>query len=388
MKRVRASRFWSTRRVSATGPSQILGRANRSAARGDRPGRRWLGRALRGLLRRNGSLAFERRAQRRTERARTHLERQRRRGRVLAVEDAQGRSRARRGLRRLGPAVCGLCGLAVGLLAGPLALEVAIAHWEGEPLRVASISVSGNSRLSTRDVARATGVTPGSPLASLDSRDVERRLATHRWIRSARATALPTGALLVEIEERRPRAVVRSGSEQSWYLVDASAVPFAPADPEIAAGLPRLHSGSALAIGDRHEVLARALALARDLPLDALSDPASPSGAGWPAGLELRLPTPGSPEGWVLRSARPPGEVILGTRGLERRMKQLERLLASDLREVREAETIDLRFADRAVLRGASVSRRDGHQAAAERGSARRSKSGRTGDPPPRPTGG
>jgi hypothetical protein len=241
-------------------------------------------------------------------------------------------------------------------------------------------------------VALATGVTPGSPLASVDSQAVERRLTSHLWIRSARATALPTGALLVEIEERQPLAVVRSGSEEHWYLLDASAVPFAPADPELAAVLPRLHSSQALAMGNRHEVLARALDIVRDLPVDALSErtgaPASPSGSSWPEGLELQLPVPDSTEGWVLRSRHPATHVILGEEGLEQRVERLEQLLASDLPELRGAETIDLRFADRAVLRTTSGSRRGGHQAADERGSAKRSRAGRTGDPSPRPKGG
>lgn len=378
--------------LPAARSSRILARATRPEDRVDRCGRGRLGRALRALLGRGSAPAFERRARRQTERARAHLERQRRRGRVLAVEDARERGQRRRRIRRLRPAACGLCGLAAGLFSGPHALEVGLEYLEGAPAQVASVSISGNSRLSTRDVALATGVTPGSPLASVDARAVERALTSHRWIRSARATALPNGTLLVEVEERQPLAIVRSGSEQRWQLVDASAVPFAPADPELARDLPRFHSSPALASGQRHEVLARALALAGQLSRKTLSKlagtPPPPSGAGWPRGVELQLPSPSSPEGWILHSAHPPSAVILGLEGLERRVAQLAQLLGSDLREVRGAETIDLRFADRAVLRTASASGRGGHQAAAPRRSAKRSRAGRTGDPPLRSKGG
>jgi cell division septal protein FtsQ len=212
-------------------------------------------------------------------------------------------------------------------------------------------------------VALAAGVAKGSSAPEIDPRAVEDRLASHPWIRSAQAAVLPSGELLVQIEERQPRAVVRAGSEEAWRLVDTWGAPFAPAEPDPAASLPRLRSHRQLA-GDReHGTLARALTLLDELPPSVLrklapaAGEASEEAGGWPSGLELHLPEPGSHRGWVLRVARPRLEVILGREAVELRLRRLARLLESGLREVRRARSIDLRFADRAVMRAASVSR-------------------------------
>ena len=307
---------------------------------------------------------FERRTQRRSRRARAHLERRRRRGQVLGV-GSSGRPLGAPGRRRgLRSAACGLLGLAAGFLAGPSALQAGFGCWKGHPSQIESISVSGHARLPARDVAEATGVARGSSVAEVDARAVEKRLALHPWIRSAVAAVLPSGGLLVEIEEREPRAVVRSGSQKQWQLVDVWGVPFAPAEPRHAATLPRLRSHPELAGNLEHEVLARTLAILDELPPGALRklSPAvaeiSEEAGGWPLGLELHLPAPGSHRGWVLRAAAPQVEVILGQEGIELRLERLAQLLDSELlREVRRAESIDLRFADRAVMRAASVSR-------------------------------
>jgi cell division septal protein FtsQ len=255
-------------------------------------------------------------------------------------------------------------GLAAGFLAGPSALQAGFAHWNGHPPQIESISVSGHARLTARDVALATGVARGSAVAQVDARAVEEQLAVHPWVRSAQASVLPSGELLVEIEEREPRAIVRCSSEGPWRLVDALGVPFAPAEPSLAASLPRLRSHPELAGNLEHGVLARTLAILDELPPAALRklSPAvartSEEAGGWPLGLELHLPAPGSHRGWVLHAAVPRLEVILGQEGVGLRLERLAQLLDSELlREVRRAETIDLRFADRAVMRPASVSR-------------------------------
>ncbi|MBW2272051.1 MAG: FtsQ-type POTRA domain-containing protein [Deltaproteobacteria bacterium] len=286
--------------------------------------------------------------QRRGERARSHLDRIRSRS-------------GRRSLDHLRFVLGGAfaCSLAAGAwLAMPVvaALE---SGWVSEPFLLDAISVQGNHRLEASSVAVATGVAKGSPFEDVRSEAVEAALLAHPWIRSAEALRLPTGRLLVKIDEHEPRAALRLQNaprdNARWRLVDASGVPFAPAEPGDVATLPHLRGTSTIAqSGQESPELARGVAV-----LESLSRLAARAGedAAGLAGAELALPEANSSRGWVLHMGDPQREVILGESGLDQRLEHLALLLDAEPEALGAAREIDLRFADRAVLRSTSTSR-------------------------------
>jgi cell division septal protein FtsQ len=227
-------------------------------------------------------------------------------------------------------------------------LEMA-SEWLGAtPSRLESIEVQGNKRLTPEAVAAATGVAKGSPIREIDLREVERRLTGHAWIRSATATRLPTGQLLVLIDEREPGAALRESAADSWQLIDRDGTPFTTARSQDLAYLPRLSSDRKFEEGLSDPLLERALVLASEinrLELPRLAGPA-----------ELRLPAEESTEGWILELRDHSLRVVLGAGEVEQNLKYLAQLLTSRLEEVRQAKQIDLRFSNRAVLKAASAS--------------------------------
>jgi len=251
-------------------------------------------------------------------------------------------------VQRAGIAVLFIASLAVGATVAWPTLEMAREWLGATPSRLESIAVQGNRHLTPETVAAATGVAKGSPIREIDLREVEQRLVGHAWIRTAKATRLPTGKLLVRIEEREAGAALREGKSESWQLVDRDGTPFASAEPEDLAYLPRLTSDRKFEEGRSDPLLERALVLASEinrLELPRLAGPA-----------ELRLPAQESTEGWILELRDHSLRVVLGGGEVERNLKYLAQLLTSRLEEVVRAKQIDLRFSDRAVLKAAAAS--------------------------------
>lgn len=310
--------------------------------------------------------------QARGQRARVHLERARGRQRETLLRTARSRRRGDApqqvwaGRRRILAMTLFALSLAAGLTWAWPALDLARTWGSDSPLRIERVAVQGNRVLSSREVAAATGVRPGEEGLAVDPEAVRARLRAHPWIRDAQVMRLPTGKLLVSIDERRPVAVlapVGDGAQDptTWRFVDESGTPFAlvvdggaeTVALEDADGRPwpRLRGGETLEDGQAHPELAAGLALARHLRASALPELLSA-----PDQVELYLPRPGDPQGWILGSGDDRPLVILGHQQLLDRLTRLETLLRSQIGDVRTATHIDLRFADRAILRSSSVS--------------------------------
>jgi cell division septal protein FtsQ len=252
----------------------------------------------------------------------------------------------------------GSTGARAAIFAGSLCLGALLAEavtaraveWLGaRPATLESISVLGTERLSGEDVAWATGLEKGSPLGELSEAALESQIAAHPWIREARVAVLPTGTVIVEVEEQVAEAVLRD--ETGEHFVDASGVEFAqvqPAEALDAAALPLL-----VGEGADPAILGLGLAIAARIEEIALPDFEEP---GLPhRGLELWLPSAARDLrlGWILRRTGG-SEVILGNDDVatvHERLDRLARLLESDLMELEETTAIDLRFAGQAVLR-------------------------------------
>jgi len=312
---------------------------------------------------RSGDSRFEKAARQRSRRTRAHLERSQKRNRARA---------ARPGLRaRVVVAVCFCLSLGIGLLVGVPAIERAIALQGGAPPRVEWIDVLGNQRLTARQVAEATGLEKGTLLHAVAPAELEARLVTHEWIRSARVVGLPNGAIVVRIEERQPVALLRvpidwtgqtsaDATAGTTHLVDAEGVAFTSDLREWAAGSPDevpsllvLQASGADAAAPDASTLQVAIALGQRI---AGSEMAARLG-----NLTIELPRPGDPVGWRIATthagSETPLEVVLGEGPFGAQLDRLSQLLTLAPQEARAASSIDLRFADQAVLRTRLASR-------------------------------
>lgn len=140
---------------------------------------------------------------------------------------AERSTRRRRRLRHLGQALLLLLPLAA------LAWVALASTW----LAVDRVAVTGTGRLTTEAVVQAAAVAPGTPLARVDTDDVEDRIGALAPVADATVRRTWPGTLTVEVTERTPAAAVPTGSGVT--LIDATGVLFGgePAQP---AGVVRL----------------------------------------------------------------------------------------------------------------------------------------------------
>jgi cell division septal protein FtsQ len=311
---------------------------------------------------RTSSSRAEREERARRARAHAHLARVRA-GRTPRAAGGAGR-------RRLSVAVPSTRGLAAGALAVALlsgfasgdAFLATAAAFSGSPGAVEVIAVRGARHLSAEEVARATGVSRGAPLAAIEIDAVVDQLEDHDWIAAARALRLPGGAVVVHVEESRPLALVEVDGPGVLFAVDAEGRPFAPADGDAFAELPRLVPDGSVTPREASGTLATALRIAQRLAEHGLAQPRS-----------IAVPAEDDPEGFTLQLRDRDARIVLGRDDLDTRIGNLAQLLAARSDEVDRAREVDLRFADQVVLREKST-RQGSAQATGSRGRAGRSE--------------
>jgi hypothetical protein len=257
--------------------------------------------------------------------------------------------------------------LAIGMLFGGPLVATARSWIAGEPVRIEAISVRGTHLLSAAEIAAATGLPPGAEWSSVDPREIESRLIEHPWIADASAIRLPTGRVLVHVTEQIPRALVEVGEPAQDFAVNQQGVPFAPAGNRVPPGLPRLIPNGAVERDVADTRLAGAIELAYRLPEFDLPLPS-----------EMFLSDETDPTGFAFRLPGLKPRIVLGQSHFDARLTGLARLLKSGLAELGATDTLDLRFADQAVLRGAAPPK-GAKQAATARGRATSSGAGPTG---------
>jgi cell division septal protein FtsQ len=248
-----------------------------------------------------------------------------------------------------------------GFASGDAFLATAAA-FSGSPGAVEVIAVRGVRHLTAEEVARATGVSPGTPLARIDLDEVVDQLEDHDWIASARALRMPGGAVVVHVEEHQPQGLVEIGGPEALFAVDAAGRPFAATDAEAYALLPRLVPDGSVTPREASETLATALRVARMLPEHDLAQPRS-----------IGVPADDDPEGFTLQLRGQEARIVLGRDDFDTRIGNLARLLAARGDEVARAREVDLRFADQVVLREKST-RKGSAKATGSRGGAGRSE--------------
>jgi cell division protein FtsQ len=253
------------------------------------------------------------------------------------VNSHRVRRRVARRARRLARRVTVMLAVA-SLLAG----AAFAANWALHSPRfsVASVDVSGYSRLSREDVVTATGIAPGVNLFAINPRAVTARLEAVPLIRHAQIIRRLPNLVSVIVEERRPFTVVHAGrlhwiDEEGVDLgVEPRAVALAAPvlsglDPEDLAGEghPRVSERAALGIA-----LVRLLLRAQSSLLGQIS--------------EIDLSRPEGPVLYTVDGV----EVRLGREDWEARLGRLQGVLAQLGTAGERAASIDLRFRDQVVL--------------------------------------
>jgi hypothetical protein len=200
-------------------------------------------------------------------------------------------------------------------------------------------------------IAASAGALAGLPLSQIDPQRVAEQLAADPWIESARALRLPSGTLVVRVVEREAIARWQIGGRTD--LIDSEGSRFAGAI-EPGGPLPTVE-GDAL---DQELLPSEALEI-----LEAVAQHASLTRDS--NAIRLHLPgletdadgiLRGSTSGYVLELGAEGPRALLGRRLFSQRVARLASLLDHDEDAIQAAALIDLRFADRAVLRTESTS--------------------------------
>ncbi len=267
----------------------------------------------------------------------------------MRTRQAKRRQQApRRALRSTLFVLAAGAGLGLGLHAGDAVLRAVAA----QPRQVRHVSVTGQRHVATAELLARANITYGAHFSELD----REALLRHPWIRDARMVLLPTGRLLLSVEERRPRAVAVLERGRHW--VDAEGVAFAVAP-----------APSATTEATARAPLPELLGVAAMSQADALiPNPLFAQGIGLlDAARALGLPTPeavqlgGGParELPALRFRRdaPGGSLtaLLGAENPGARLLRLARVWRSGLPAFEQARVVDLRFGEQLILRGGGL---------------------------------
>jgi cell division protein FtsQ len=102
-------------------------------------------------------------------------------------------------------------------------------------LQVTRIQVNGCQQLDPQDVIQQAEIPSGVNILSLDLDGVRNRLTQHPWIAAAAISREIPDRIRIEIEERKPVALVKG---HQFYLADQQGACFARAAPSKHTGLP------------------------------------------------------------------------------------------------------------------------------------------------------
>ena len=293
--------------------------------------------------------------QRRAKRARDHLALKRKqamtrleRERVRAAT-AGNRARTR---GQLTPILV-LAAFISGVLLEPPLAETFL--FESSPFD--RLAVQGTRALTPNDVAKTLNLRAGRFLDSVSAREIRQAIEVEPWIESIRSLRLPSGTLVVEIVEREAVARWLMHETGDVEMVDEHGERF-PGRIEPGGPLP-LVSGS---LEDEGRLPESAIHILEELRRHAVL-------AKDPAALTLRLPVTagesvdgkvgdaqGGQTGYVLQIGENGPRALLGKRYLRQRIARLAVVLNSEESRLQNAQLIDLRYADRAVLRNEPVS--------------------------------
>ena len=203
---------------------------------------------------------------------------------------------------------------------------------------VTTLEISGNRRITPEELVGRVDLPAGTFLGGIDVHAVELRVQAHPWIASARVTALPPGRLLIGVEERTARAA--APFDGRLHYVDGSGIAFAPAPSR--PGVPELVGAEDVALDVPNAALVAGIQILDSLDREGLPAPArivvADAGSGEHPSFE-----------WI--RGEKTQRILVGQGQVADKVRRLGRLIRHRLPEVAQATSLDLRFAERAILR-------------------------------------
>lgn len=213
---------------------------------------------------------------------------------------------------------------------------------DSKSFRLRRIDVKGNAMVDRSEILRLAGIPARRRLWSVDLRAAERRLRENPFVRDVRVVRHFPDRLAVEVEERKPLALLNANG--TFYALDRESVllPAAPGKcytlPILSCPVPqRLAYGRTVRHPDIERGMQFLLALLADRPVVI-------------AGIsELR---PAGPDGLILYTAQGGIPVWMGTDGYAWKIRTLEALFQEmeQDRSLAGASYIDLRFEGRVFV--------------------------------------
>lgn len=206
---------------------------------------------------------------------------------------------------------------------------------------IARVEYEGQSRLPYEELTRLSGLEQGVNIFSVDLAQTCRRIGTSPWVREVTVRRALPSRLRVEIEERVPVALIKANGE--LYLAAPDGVILGPASDADRGAFLRI-GGIAIHEG-RAEPDAGAKVVAALELADFLKGRSFP---GPEDDVEVRVDDPSN----VVLMINDV-EVRLGRGGYEEKFKRLSEVESDIRRRQIELAYIDLRFADKVVVKPA-----------------------------------
>ncbi|MFH0821884.1 MAG: FtsQ-type POTRA domain-containing protein [Pseudomonadota bacterium] len=209
------------------------------------------------------------------------------------------------------------------------------------------VDVAGNSHLSDVEVIEAGEIEWGTNLLTMNINTVAERLKRHPWIRSASVYRRLPGQLVIEIQERMPRAILAA---EKLYYVDAQGDIFTRLLPGDPTNFPLFTGVTDQQVraraGEVRELLRDGLGV-----LESLDKESSGLNASWI--VEMRI----NPDEGLTLVTGGRRLILMGKGNYELKLQRYGRLkrFLTRRREWNNARIIDLDFEDRALVRTAGA---------------------------------
>lgn len=221
-----------------------------------------------------------------------------------------------------------------------------ILAWADHFFEIKVVEITRTERISRDDVLAMLDLEPGRGLLLIDLAQAQRSLETHPWIRRAVVRRVFPDTLVVELDEREPVAVLRTGTGGREFLLDREGTLISEGVPPADDGLPVLtgvdYAAAILGTGDTAVRVRSGIALASLLDR---------SGAGR---TEVDLRKAGDMVAYYSGLRLRFGEGDLGDK-VDRYRQVSDRVLNRWVAQAKAAPArqveVDLRFQDKVIVR-------------------------------------